>query len=275
MVSHQSIRLEFVKELDMNNHKLKPLLIQQIQSDKEPIIVEEPKECEICFNGLCNKVLTCKCCRKTICIDCCNNLPSREIRLMVNEDIVNDITKDFDTECEGIPQPTITYDCPYCRTNNLKSLIEFKKNPYDMIKIVLKDYIKFSNPNFFILGNEKDDLTKRIAIYDNIATLHYKDLMKEKKENYELKMKYNELLKDYETSRYENNYMKEKYNELVNIYNTTQDIFVNAVNRQEEVIKKIQEISKQKTIRNMKKDLANYMLTLTTMNLKTMKFNHI
>ena len=45
MVSHQSIRLEFVKELDMNNHKLKPLLIQQIQSDKEPIIVEEPKEC--------------------------------------------------------------------------------------------------------------------------------------------------------------------------------------------------------------------------------------
>ena len=110
MVSHQSIRLEFVKELDMNNHKLKPLLIQQIQSDKEPIIVEEPKECEICFNGLCNKVLTCKCCRKTICIDCCNNLPSREIRLMVNEDIVNDITKDFDTECEGIPQPTITYE---------------------------------------------------------------------------------------------------------------------------------------------------------------------
>lgn len=119
-------------------------------------------------------------------------------------------------------------------------------------QIVIKDYDRLINYNKspFIKPCEKAELENKLILYDDIATTTSKQLLKEQKENYELRL---------------------KYNDLVGEENELKKFFINITNQQQNIIDNINKISKQSRIRDIKKDISLYLSTLTTIHIQTKK----
>jgi hypothetical protein len=103
------------------------------------------------------------------------------------EDINNE--KELKEHHEALPLPAINYNYPYCRNFNTKALIEFK-DQYDIVRMVIKDYDRFINyHNKPFIKCDTVELENKSILYDYIATTTSKQLLKEQKENYELRLK--------------------------------------------------------------------------------------
>lgn len=210
-------------------------MTSQILNNDEIMMDIEIEECEICYsNFVCNK-LNCSTCNKKICIDCCNRFSSRTFKIINNDDITK-LDETINHISEGITQPLIEYECPYCRSINKKPLIIFK-NTKELIKIVLKDYIYIIN-NGIITANKNISLDEKILIAYNIAGTHYNDLKELKKE-----------LKD------KLDFIKYQQNIIIN----QQSIIEN----QQSIIDNIKNICINSKIRNIKQKILSFINGLT------------
>lgn len=210
------------------------MMSSHILNSNNLMIELEMDECEICYsNFICNK-LNCSTCNKKICIDCCNRFSSRTFNIINNDDLTK-LDETIDDISEGITQPIIKYECPYCRTLIRKPLIVFKNNPKDLIKIVLRDYIEDFKPrtaNKDITDNEK------ILIAYNIAGTYYNDIRDLKQE---LKNKFE--------------FIKQQQQIIIN-----QQLIIE---NQQSIISKIKDICINSKIRSIKKTILSFIDSLT------------
>ena len=78
--------------------------------------------CEICYSNKIDIDISCKTCKKSTCIKCCNLNKSRKYNYTAKDKCsINELQNEM----------SIQYDCPYCRSENNKSICNF--NDKDVI----------------------------------------------------------------------------------------------------------------------------------------------
>lgn len=164
----------------------------------EMLDIEDEDVCDICLSSFVHKKICCKCCKKHICINCLNKLPTREPNVIENDKIEDAVKNEFcgrqDYFNQGLAQPVIEYECVYCRTPNRIFLISFM-NSYDIVSTVLKDYTKLVFSGYYYNSESALQMKEKLINYDNIAGQATLRLKKEQEDHNETKRKYNELVK--------------------------------------------------------------------------------
>ena len=90
--------------------------------DVVEIIETDDDICEICYSNKIDIDISCKTCKKSTCIKCCNLNKSRKYNYTAKDKCsINELQNEM----------SIQYDCPYCRTENNKSICNF--NDKDVI----------------------------------------------------------------------------------------------------------------------------------------------
>jgi len=129
--------------------------------DVVEIIETDNDICEICYSNKIDIDISCKTCKKSTCIKCCNLNKSRKY---------NYTAKDKCSIDELQNEMSIQYDCPYCRTENNKSICDFtdknvimKAFDRNTNDISLKDVLPSANMNKNIekMYNELRELVVR------------------------------------------------------------------------------------------------------------------
>jgi len=137
--------------------------------------------CEICYSNKIDIDLSCITCKKSTCIKCCNLNKSRKYDYRAK-----------DHYCENYSnEMRISYDCPYCRTNNNKSITDFQDKTVilkafdtNCKDIALQNIVVSPNFNesFKMLKGLLEDLVNRdletndTKYYDEQFLLHSKGL---------------------------------------------------------------------------------------------------
>jgi len=84
--------------------------------DVVEIIETDNDICEICYSNKIDIDISCKTCKKSTCIKCCNLNKSRKYNYTAKDKCsINELQNEM----------SIQYDCPYCRTENNKSICDF------------------------------------------------------------------------------------------------------------------------------------------------------
>ena len=97
--------------------------------------------CDICYTYYSNKNIACSMCKKQICLDCCNRLPSRAFSIKPHDENGNRITKNVINPTDKCVA-SFVWDCPFCRETNIKRLYDLTKN--EIITFINIDYLSFT-----------------------------------------------------------------------------------------------------------------------------------